>query len=83
MVRQKRGDDGSAGTGVVIASNPDAAAVSGDDVVGDPEAESVADVLLGREEGIEDFRERLIGDAGAVIDEADGGAGALTVAPRL
>lgn len=64
-----------------FASDVDVAAVAGDDVVGDPEAESVADVLFGGEEGIEDFGERLFGDAGAVIDEADGGAGALAVAP--
>jgi len=82
LVGQKRGEDGAAGASTPVTSGPNAAAVAGDDVVGDPEAESVADVLLGGEKGIKDFGERLIGDDGAVIDEADGSTGALAVAPR-
>ncbi len=83
MVRQERGEDGAARGGVGFASDPDAAAVAGDDVVGDPEAETVADILFGGEEGVKDFGERFPRDAGTVVDEADGGARALAVAPRL
>ena len=83
MVRQKRSEDGATGTGVGVASGPDAAAVPGDDVVGDPEAETIADILLGGEEGVEDFGDRFLRDAGSVIEEGDGRAGTLAVAPRL
>ena len=82
-MRQKRGEDGAAGAGAGVASGADGAAVPGDDVVCDPEAEAVAELLLGGEEGVEDFGERFLRDAGAVVDETDGGAGALAVAPCL
>jgi len=36
VVRQKRGEDGAAGTGAGVASDPDAAAVPDDDIVCDP-----------------------------------------------
>lgn len=81
MVREERGEDGAAGAGVGVASGPDGAAVPGDDVVCDPKTQSVADILLGGEERVEDFGQRFLRDAGAVVDQADGRARALAVAP--
>src|SRR4051794_7634844 len=83
VVRQKCAEDGAAGAGLGVASSPDAAAVPGDDVARDPEAESVAFVLLGGEEGIEDFGNRVLRDAGSVVEEGDGRTGTLAVAPGL
>jgi hypothetical protein len=83
VVGQECGEDGAAGVGTGVASDPDAAVMPGDDVVRDPEPESVAVILLGGEEGVEDFGQRFLRDAGAVVDKADGGAKVLVVAPRL
>ena len=63
VVREERGEDGAARGGVGFASDLDAATVTGDDVVCDPEAETVANILFGSEEGIKDFRHRFLRDA--------------------
>ena len=83
VVRQKRGEDGAAGTRAGVASDPDAAAVPDDDIVCDPETKSVAVILFGGEEGVEDFGERCRCDAGAGVDEANGSAGSMSVVPGL
>lgn len=80
-VGEECGEDGAAGVGTGVASDPDAAAMPGDDVVCDPEPESVAVILLGGEEGVEDFVQRFLRDAGAGVEQGNGCAGALAVAP--
>lgn len=81
MVRQKGGEDAAARIRAVVASDPDAATVPGDDIVCDPEAQTVAYILFGGEERVEDFGQRFPRDAGAVVHQRDGGAGVLPVAP--
>ena len=79
-MRKKSGEDGAAGAGTDAASDADGAPVASDDALGDPQSESVADVLLGSEEGVEDFGDGFLGDSGAGVGQSYYGAGALVPA---
>lgn len=83
MLRQECGEDGAACAGACAASDINFSAMSGDDVVSDPETQAVADIPFGGEKGVEDFGERFLCDAGAGVDEANGSAGSLSVVPGL
>jgi len=83
VVRQECGEDGAAGVRVSCALDPDAAAMARDDALRYPKAEAIADVLLGGEEGVEDFGYGFLRDARACVDDADGGSRALAIAPGL
>ena len=83
VVGQERSEDSAACSGAGVASDPYVAAVTGDDAVGDPQAEAIAHVLLGGEEGVEDLGQGFERDTGAGVDETDDGPGMLAVAPVL
>jgi hypothetical protein len=65
--RQGHGEDGTA---VLLAADQDLAAVFGDDALGDAQSQPGSPAFgLGSEEGIEDGRQDVVGDALAVVDD--------------
>lgn len=81
VVGQECREDGAACAGASGASDTNVAAMTGDDVVGDPKAKAVAYVLLGGEEEVEDPGEEFLRDAGPCVGHTDNGPRTLAIVP--
>src|SRR5438128_11683287 len=68
-------EHGEGGALADLAAHGDAPAEGLDDAVGDPQAQARAlTAALGGEEGLEDVRQHLLGDAAAVVGDLDADA---------